>query len=399
MPSAQIQFSQGLTTTTAGQSALGYVTGTQVNFTDAAGAGATSWSWSIVGWPGPLSSAPTINNPTSQTANINAPTLDGVYVIKLVRTDSGPVVTTDVKFFAIADTYGYVLPSAGMTGNMTNIGGSSAAQNAGWEGSQAASTNVFVDGLLRFLRATVGRFVGLPVTVNFTGSGASTVTIVDGTDYPWRNLNLTGTGLYQEQIASTSPTPQSGKRFKYKIGLTAGCGGFNLLNGVGGSIILSLSAPPNGTTYYSVEVAFDGTNWDVLDVGRTDPLTVATSIELPLVAGVQVNSTTTYQRIGNRQINPTVYPANAQATFNAVLVTTSASVAAVIQLYNVTDGNVVTSSPTFPLSSSALTPTLVTATLTLPSASKLYEVQLKMGSVSGSNAVTCSYASVVITWG
>src|SRR5574338_154701 len=122
MPAASIQFSQGMTTTPAGQSALGYVTGTQVNFTDAAGGGATSWQWTIVGFPAPLSSPPTINNATTQTANINAPTLDGVYIIKLVRTDPGPVVTTDVRFFAIGDAdYGLVLPSAGMTGNMTNI--------------------------------------------------------------------------------------------------------------------------------------------------------------------------------------------------------------------------------------------------------------------------------------
>lgn len=400
MPAASIQFSQGLTTTTAGQSALGYVTGTQVNFTDAAGAGATSWAWTIVGWPGNLGSAPTINNSATQTANITAPSSDGVYIIKVVRTDPGPVVTTDVRFFSIGDSdYGYVLPSAGMTGNMTNIGGSSAAQNAGWEGSSAASTNVFLDGLLRFLRATVGRFLGPPIAVNFSSSSPSTVTVVDGTDKPWRTLNLTGTGLYTEQIAKTSPVPTSGKKFTYKIAITAGSGGFLLLNGVSGSTILALTAPPSGTMNYSCDVGFDGTNWVVQNVGRSDPLSISNSAEHVLTAGVQVNITTTFQRVGNRQIDPRLYPSNAQATFNAIVLTTSALVSCVVQLYDVTAGSVVTASPTFPINSTSSTPTLISSTLTLPSASHLYEVQIKMGSVSGTDVVTCSFASVKFTWG
>jgi hypothetical protein len=400
MPSASIQFSQGVTTGGAGQSVLGFVTGTQVNFTDAAGGGASSWAWSIVGWPGSLGSAPTIVNPSSQTANIASPSVDGVYVIKLVRTDPGPVVTTDVRFFAIGDAdYGYCLPSAGMTGNMTNIGGSSVAQNAGWEGTASASTNVFVDGLLRFLRASVGRFFGPPGTINFSSASPLTTTIVDGTDKPWRTLNLTGSGLYTEQIANTSPVPTSGKKFSYTINITAGSGGFALLDGVGGSTILALSAPPSGTTKYSLDVGFNGTDWVVQRIGRVDPLALSKSVELIVVSGVQTSSTTTFQRVGNLQIDPTAYPSNVQATFNAVLVSTSASVSAVVQLYNLTDGGVVTASPVFPLSSSAQTPTLVSTTLTLPAASKLYEVQLKMSAASGTNIVTCSYASVKLTWG
>ena len=71
-----------------------------------------------------------------------------------------------------------------------------------------------------------------------------------------------------------------------------------------------------------------------------------------------------------------------------------------VQLYDVTAGGVVTSSPTFPITSSATGPTLITATLTLPSASHLYEVQFKMGAAgSGSDIVTVSYADVTLTWG
>jgi hypothetical protein len=354
-----------------------------------------------VGFPGSLGSAPTITNPSSQTASFT-PTTDGAYVIKLVRTDAGSVVTTDVRFFAIADTdYGYVLPSAGMTGNMTNILGSSAAQAAGWEGSSAASTNVFLDALLRFLRATAGRFLGNLATVNFSSASPSTVTVVDATDSPWRVLNLTGTALYTEQIANSSPTPTTGKRFVYKVSLTAGSGGFALLNGVSGSSILALTAPPNGTFSYGAEVAFDGTNWQVVRVGiGTDPLAVSKTQTFLLSAGTQTNNTVAFQRGGNKQIDPTKYPSNAQAIFNAIVLTTSGSVPVSVQLYDLTAGAVVTASPSFPITSSVQGPTLISTTLTLTAASHLYEVQFKMGNAgAGTDMATLSYADVVLTWG
>lgn len=397
MPQAQIQFSQGLTTTPAGQSAIGYVTGTQVNFTDAAGAGATSWSWSIVSWPGPLASPPTVNNPTTQTAN-TTPTLDGVYIVQVTRTDPGPVVTTDTKFFAIGDAdYGFIIPSAGQTGNMTNVGGLGAAQKAGWWGRQDGN-NIWIDALLRFLRSRIGRFMGLPATVNFSSSSPSTVTVVDGVDEPWRTLNLTGTGLYTEQL-SVSPPPPLGKMFRYRINLTTGAGGFQLKTGVGGPVIGTLTAPPNGTFSYNLEATFDGASWDIERSGVVDTLSLTKRYHFDIVAGVQSNNTTTFQRAGNRQIDPTLYPTNAQAVFSAIVTTTSVSVPVVIQLYDLTAGGVVTSSPVFPIQSTSQTPTLLQTTLTLPAASHLYEVQFKMGAVSATDNVSVSYAAVTLIWG
>lgn len=405
MPAAQIQFSQGLTTGGVGQSILGFTTGTQVNFTDAAGAGATSWAWTIVGFPGPLTSAPTINNAATQTGNISSPSSDGVYLIKVVRTDPGPVVTTDVRFFAIGDAdYGFYLPSAGMTGNMTNIAGSLIAQNAGWEGTAAAptSTNFFLDALLRFLRSRVGRFLGLQATSNNTSSSPTTVTLVDGVDKPYQILNLqaSGTGLWTSQQASTGPVPPQGKVFRYQVDITAASGGLNILNGVGGSVILALVAPPSGTTTYEVETVFNGSNWFVSRVAVPDPKALWKSNELVLVGAVQTNNTQVFLRAGNRQIDPTQYPANVQAVFSAVVATSSVLVPVVIQLYDLTAGAVVTASPVFPIQSSVLAPTLLTTTVTLPSASHLYEVQFKMGAAGiGTDIVAVSYAAVTFTWG
>lgn len=398
MPAAQIQFSQTPTTTPAGQSALGYVTGVQVNFTDAAGAGATSWAWTIVGFPGPLSSPPTINNAATQTANISAGALttDGVYIIKVVRTDPGPVVTTDVRFFAIGDAdYNLVLPSAGQTGVMTNIGGSAAAQQAGWEGRADASTNVFVDAILRFLRSRLGRFVGLQQTVNFVSSSPSTVSITDGVDKPWRVISMTGTGLYTEELVSTGSPPQ-GKRFKYRVNMTAGSGNFVLHNGVGGSTILTLMPPPSGTTSYAFEAAFDGTNWTRTYVTGIDPLSLLRSQAFEAVAGLQTTVQTVATRIGSVRIDPTKFPANAQITFQAAIETTGPQVT--VQLYNITDSGIVSGSVL--TSTSLTTQFVVSSALTLPSAQKDYEVQMFIASGGGpSDHVDCTSARVILTWG
>ena len=394
MPTAQIQFSQGATTTTAGQSAIGYVTGTTVNFTDAAGAGATAWQWSIVGFPGPLGSAPSITNATTQTASLT-PTTDGVYVIKLARTD-GAVVTTDVRFFAIADAdYGLVLPSSGMTGNMTNVGGSSAAQQAGWQGRADASTNIFADATFRFLRSRIGRFVGLHASVSFSSSSPSTVTVTDGTDKPWRLLSLTGSAVYTEQLDKTAPT--EGKHFRYNVSLTAGAGGFILLNGVSGTTLLTLSAPPNGTITYSFDVIFDGTNWTLNRISYADPLALTKSREFQAVAGLQTTAQTTATRIGSVRIDPTKFPSNAQVTFQVALDVTS-GMTATCQLYNVTDGGIVSSSA---LTSTSTTTQVVTSgALTLPSAQKDYEVQLfiSSGTPGVNDHVDCTSAKVILTW-
>jgi hypothetical protein len=400
LPQAQIQFSQtGSPTGGVGDSVVGYLNNTQVNFTDAAGAGATSWSWSIVSWPGPLAAPPTVNNGTTQTANAT-PTTDGVYIVHVIRTDPGPVVSTDTKFFAIGDAdYGFVIPSAGQTGNMTNVGGSTAAQAAGWWGRQDGN-NIWLDALLRFLRTRIGRFMGLPATVNFSSSTPSTVTVTYAVDEPWRTLNLTGTALYTEQLTSTSPAPPLGAMFRYRINLTAGSGGFQLLNGVGGPVIAAVSAPPAGTFSYTFEATYDGTSWDIERTGIVDPLALEKKYHFDIVAGVQTNNTQTFQRAGNRAIDPTKYPANSQATFTAIVTTTSGTVPCVVQLYDLTAGGVVTSSPVFPIQSSAMTPTVISSTVTLPAASHLYEVQFKMGSAgSGTDLVTVSYAAVTLDWG
>lgn len=150
MASATIQFSQGSTTGEAGKSVIGFVTGSPVTMTDVGGP-ATSRTWSWVNWPSPLSTPPAILNATSQEAQCT-PTLDGVYIVKLTRVELDETTTTDIRYFGVPDEFGLILPTAGMTGGMSNIGpDSDLAVVSGWAGRADAGTNVFLDAILRHL--------------------------------------------------------------------------------------------------------------------------------------------------------------------------------------------------------------------------------------------------------
>jgi hypothetical protein len=395
MPAASIQFSQGATTTTTGQSALGYALSTQVNFTDTAGAGAT-WAWSIVGFPGPLGTAPVVNNSTTQTADISAGslTVDGVYIIKLVRTDPGPVVTTQVRFFAIGDAdYSTVLPSAGQTGAMTNIGGSAAAQQAGWEGRADASTNVFLDAILRFVRSRIGRFVGLQQTINFVSAGVVTTSVTDAVDKPWRVINMTGAGVYTEELVTTGSPPQ-GKSFKYRINMTTGAGNFVLKSGVGGTTLFTLTSPSSGTFSYAFEVAFDGAAWQRTYFSMIDPAAIGHTATLDGVAGLQTTSQTVATRIGSLRVDPSKYPSNAQITFQVAIDTTAPL--ATIQLYNLTDSGIVAGTVQTTLSLGTVI--LTSGSLTLPNSAKDYEVQMFMAPGGTSDHVDCTSARILLNW-
>lgn len=393
MPQAQIQFSQGAVTPAAGQSALGFVAHSTVTLFDAAGAGATSWAWTIVGFPGPLGSAPVITNSSQQTATVTPP-LDGVYLVRLVRVD-GAITTVDLRFFGVADAaYGFYLPTAGMTGNMSNIGGSAAAQASGWEGRSDASTNVFLDALLRFLRDRVGRFAGLVQSTGFSAGVPTSTTLMDGVDRPLQVLSLTGAGLYTAQL--DKPTASEGKTFECKVSLTAGSGGFALLNGVSGTSILALTAPVTGTVSWMVRAIFDGVDWFVGSLCLLDPKAHPTQVEIPIVAGFQTTQQTTAVRIGSLRLDLSKYPSNTTVTFQATIEATAGHTASIL-LYNVTDGGAVVGST---LTSTALTPTVVSATVSLPNTQKDYEVHLYMDA-GGINTdhVDCTAAKLLLSWG
>jgi hypothetical protein len=270
---AQIKFTQGANVGGDGQSVIGFVANTLVSMTDVNG-GASSWAWEIVNWPGPLSSPPALTGAATQTATCT-PTLDGVYVVKLTRTDGVDGTTVDVQFFGVVDDEGHILPSAGMSGRMTNVGATPLlAQAAGWMGRADASTNVFLDAYLRFMKTAL-----------------------------------------------------------------------------------------------------------------------RTLLFYPMVAGTQSNGTNVWRRIGSFPLDASKFPSGMDIKFRAVLEVATGKTAEV-RLYNTTDGGAVAGST---LSSTSLEPDVQEATITLPSASKLYEVQLRMTTMGSTGEfAVCTSANVYL---
>jgi hypothetical protein len=276
MAVAQIQFTQGANVGGDGQSVIGFSIGLAVNMTDKGGASATSYLWEIVNWPAPLSAPPAVTSSTTQIAT-TYPLHDGVYIVRLTREDIVDGVTVDTKFFGVNDTEGHIIPSAGMSGRITNVGTNAGlAQTAGWMGRADASTNVFMDAILRWLK----------------------------------------------------------------------------------------EAAKNAQVF-------------------------------PIVSGAQSHTTEVGKRIGTLRIDPTTYPSYSTAKFQVILEATTGKTAEAL-LYNVTDGGVVSGST---LTSTSTTPEVKEATVTLPSAQKDYEVQLRMTVANaGSDLVTCTCARLLLAW-
>jgi len=394
---ATIQITQGAVIGGSGESVLGFDRTTGITLTDDAGAGALSYQWEIISWPGPDAAAPTIGTPTAQVATITPPgggITDGIYIVKLTRNDVADGVTTDVRFFGVEDLDGLSLPVAGMNRTMSNVGGSAAAQEAGWFGRADGSTNVLLDAFLRLRRKREGRYQGLSVTSTHSSGTPIVTELVYGVDAPDRNLTMTGAGTLTHELSDTGA--EDGAVFRHRVTFNAGAGNLILKDGVAGPTILTLTAPPISSSVYEVvSVRMNGA-WVLFDVSLVDSQGGALLKRQAFDAlnGVGSNATATFARIGNVRIDPSQYPSNAQIRFQAIIETTTNTVEC--QLYNVTDGGLVASST---LSSTSTTADFQEAVITLPSSAKLYEVQLRITPVGGGgDQAVCTNARVLLEW-
>lgn len=397
MAFATIQITQGAIVGGSGESVIGLDATTLITLTDAGGAGATSYLWEIISWPGPDAAAPSIGTPSAQVATITpggGGITDGVYVVRLTRDDPGDGVSTDVKFFAVEDADGLSLPVAGMNRNMSNVGGSAAAQDAGWFGSTAGGTNVFLDAFLRLRRLREGRFLGLVGQVNHVAGTPVVGTFTWGTDDPVQELTINGVGTYTADLVAAGA--QEGATFRFVISYYAAAGNFAITDD-GGPSILTLTAPPASFLVYEATVYFDGTNWKLKSVqilNNTLLQSVLNHTEILAVAGVQSTSEGTYQRAGTLQVDPTLFPGSRQFTFIASFDTTNAGNAALVQLYNVTDAVVVGSA----FSTTSTVNQTQSAVVTLPAALKDYEVQVRLTSADPAERATVTRAAIVAAW-
>lgn len=262
MAVAQIQITQGAVVGSAGQSVIGLDPTTAITLTDDGGSGADSYLWEVVSFPGPDASAPAISNSTTQVASINPPgggLTDGVYILRLTRTDEDDGVTSQVRFFAVGDEDGIALPSAGMNRSISNVGGSALAQVAGWFGSVAGGSNVFLDAYLRLRRKREGRFTGRSRSVSHSSGSPATDILVYGTSRPTQRLIATGTGVYTIDFSLTGA--EDGATFWLHISHSTGGGNIVFRNGVGGSAITTLTAPDAGTSDVGLRFYYNGSAW------------------------------------------------------------------------------------------------------------------------------------------
>jgi len=356
--------------------------------TDDGGPGATSYQWELLSWPAPLAVPPVITDETLQVATIT-PTLDGVYIVKLTRTE-GATVTTDYKFFGVADEDGLTLPSAGQSGHMTNQ--TTETQKTGWAGRANATTNFQLDAYLRFLKSRVGRYVGHTLVIPHTGTH-TTVQVQDGVSKPFRIITASGgSGLYTEELVIPAT---EGQRIRYLVSLTTGAGGVRMLNGVGGSIVLDLPAPPSGTVTYEAEFVSDGTNWNLSRSTVVGQKSQFRSRDIDFVAGLKTTDQTIPTRIGSARINTSDFPDNTEFRF-VVQIEVTVGRRAYIQVYDLTGGDYVGTS----LTTNIETPTQLEQVLSLPSGTRDYEVLLWQGSPGGpADRVTCTSAKIVAKWG
>ena len=259
-------------------------------------------------------------------------------------------------------------------------------------GRQDAGTNVMLDAYLRWVKGRVGAYVGRPTPITSSGSSPVTNALTVGTDTPFQQLTITGSGVYTFELDTVGATP--GDAFWIRVTTSAGAGDAIFKSGVGGTTILTLPAPPTGTFTYHVNLGFD-TAWTVLNVNTPDPLALAQSANIPGVGGMLTTSSVTFLRIGTLRVDPTQYPANAQVTFWGFLEATAGKVAE-LQLFNLSDSSIVAGSL---LTGNQPVATYYEAVVTLPSASKDYEVQLRMTTTGGlTDQVACTNAGVRLEW-
>jgi len=394
MAVATIQITQGAVVGGSGESVLGFDTTTAITLTDDGGAGAPSYLWECISFPGPDSAAPTIANNGTQVGTITpggGGLTDGLYLIRLTRDDPVDGVTTDVRFFGIEDADGLSLPVAGVNRNNSNVGGSALAQEAGWFGRQDASTNVLMDAFLRLRRKREGKYVGLgEVVVHVAGTPVTTSYTYDATN-PFVDLTLTGAGTYTADLDAAGA--EEGAVFRFLVTYNTGAGNFAIKDS-GGPNILGLVAPPSGSASYEATCRFDGSDWVLASVTLVAAQALARSEEFVGVASVAQTDQGTFQRIGTLRIDPSLFP-TAQARFEASFETTDGTNAAEVRLYNVTDIAVIASS-TF--STTSTTSDTQGATVTLPGTQKDYEVQLRLTAGDPAERASCTRARVTLTW-
>lgn len=310
------------------------------------------------------------------------PDVAGSYRVQLEVEDSSGTTNTDIRCFGVRNARGIIIPPyqrnpdplpllgtgvAGAKPDEQNYGG----QARGWAGDRASGQ------LEEFFQT----YDDLPIRSVTTTPFTAPVTNQE----PLYVVNLTTIG--SDAIFNLPASGwRTGQRFRvqaYGSALYT-----TTINPPGGHTINGLSSIIMWVPNTAVLVYLGGTEWTLLGA-KTD------RYERSLVAGVETVSVIGYQAIGGSAvITPENYP-NGTATWTATISTTTALDAARIRLFNLTLGSVVAGSE---LSTTSITPAVVSAGVTLAPGPNVYEAQLQLVTTGSPNQATCAQAQVAIDW-
>lgn len=108
-------------------------------------------TWTIQRYPGPLASAPALSPDAVSSSVTFTASESGGYIVHLSRKDSG-VTTTKQAFVGVVDSRGFIIPCSGLTADLIQVTGAiEESQEEGWMGHTRASSQVFLDAILRSL--------------------------------------------------------------------------------------------------------------------------------------------------------------------------------------------------------------------------------------------------------
>lgn len=379
---ADLKFTQGPNTDTAGRAVVGTLTDGVCNITNGDNTDIANWEIELLYTPPGSAVVPAVlatavdNTPTASFT----PDVPGCYRIRERVYDTFGVLNEDIRNFAVPNFRGIIIPpyqndplpiDVSLKDDELNFGG----QAFGWAGDR-------VVGLFEKYFETDRDLISVTVTATpFTAvAQEADVYLVDTTAIGSSVFNLPAAArngqaflvaddkndAYNNPIAVTVP---AGDQFE------------------DGSTVRNVFA--NGALIQVMKVS--GTQWRILK-------NTAQVVYLDLLASLTTTSNNGFTRVSSVLFNPDSYPADTVFFFQAVMETSDASHAHDVQLYNLTTASVVSS----PLSTASLLPSSETDELVAPTdlaaGDNLYELQHKMATGISPDAVTLSAARLLIVF-
>lgn len=364
---------------TSGEALLG-VTGVSVVVGNADNTGIEAWEVRLADvpttstlTPGTLASGLATNPAAAFT-----PDVSGSYRIVLTTTVAG-VQDTDIRVFSVSTGRGHILPpyqknpdplpitgsgQAGAKPGELNFGG----QLRGWAGTA---------GLLDSFMRTYADSPGVTLTgVNVLGSETAALYVA----------NTTGGDV----TVALPSTAREGTRIEF-VAYGNASNRLTINPSAGVTLQPSTLFPANYLVVSeggSCCVVRRGSSWIVLGAKQN-------VYERTILGGLASTDQTGYVALGTVDFDPSVFVNIRSITFQAIVETTDSLSPAEVRLYNYTAASQVAGSV---LQTTSLGPALVSASVTLPAGSNIYEAQLRLTGAGTSDRVSCKQARLLVDW-